>query len=145
MCCLAPEAKPVWVLGAGSLSAHFSAELPFSLWLGSSLKDTRPIQEFLVNLAPLTGTTNSSLWVSALPLGRHQKQLLLTSKLPHFHTSFSLLRKKIRARPVGSTVGRGGPGPCQAVGGSSHPAVDVAFLVVPRLLPASFILPEPAG
>lgn len=31
----------------------------------------------------------------------------------HFHTFLSLLRKKIRARAAGSTVGRGGSGPAR--------------------------------
>lgn len=141
----------VGVAGQG-VSAHTSLlNFPSLFGLAAAFKDMRPIQEFLVNITPFTGTTNSFQWDPALPPGRHQKQLLFTSnchpllRATHFHTSFSLLRKKIRARAVGSMVGRGGPSPARLWGGSSHPAVDFAFLVVPRLLPASFLLPEPAG
>lgn len=141
----------VGVGGQGD-SAHTSLlNFPSLFGLAAAFKNMRPIQEFLVNIAPFTGTTNSFLWDSALPPGRHQKQLLFTSKLPHSPESHPLPHLFLPAEEENKGQGcrkygwQRRPQPCQAVGGSSHPAVDFAFLVVPRLLPASFILPEPAG
>lgn len=39
--------------------------------------EMRPIQEFQVNIAPFTGTTNAASWDLALSLGRHQKHSFL--------------------------------------------------------------------
>lgn len=140
-------------VGVQGDSAHASLlNFPSLFGLAAAFKDMRPIQEFLVNIAPFTGTTNSFLWDLALPPpGRHQKQLLFTSKLPHSPESHRLPHLFLPAEEENTGQGCRKCGwqkrsqPCQAVGGSSHPAVDFAFLVVPRLLPASFILPEPAG
>lgn len=72
-------------------SAHTSLlNSPSLFGLAAAFKDMKPIQESLVNIAPFPGTTNSFLWDLALPLGRHQKQLLFTSKLPHSPESLPL-------------------------------------------------------
>lgn len=73
--------------------------------------EMRPIQEFQVNIAPFTGTTNAVSWDLALSLGRHQKHSFLLCnhnsllRATHFLTGFfffpSSLRKKLRARVCG--------------------------------------------
>lgn len=137
--------SPCGCWGRGD-SAHTSLlNFPSHFGLAAAFKDMRPIQEFHVNIAPFTGTTNSFLWDPALPPGGHQKQLF-ASKLPGSSESHPLLhlfipaeeenkgqgcRKYCWHRPLQS---------CQALGGSSHPAVGFAFLVLPGLH-SSFLPP----
>lgn len=130
-------------VGGQGDSAHTSLlNFPSLFGLAAALKDMRPIQEFLV-----TGTTNSFLWDPALPPpGRHQKQLLFTSKLPHSPESHPLLYLFLPAEEENKDQDcrkcgwQRRPQPCQAEGGSSHPAVNFAFLVVPSLQ-GSFLTP----
>lgn len=145
--------SPCGCWGRGD-SAHTSLlNFPSHFGLAAAFKDMRPIQEFHVNIAPFTGTTNLFLWDPALPPGRHQKQLF-ASKLPDSSESHPLphlflpveeenkgqgCRKYCWHRPLQS---------CQALGGFFTPSCWFCLSCAsraPQLLPASILLPEPAG
>jgi hypothetical protein len=131
-------------VGGQGVSAHTSLlNFPSLFGLAAAFKDMRPIQEFLVNITPFTGTTNSFQWDPALPPGRHQKQLLFTSKLPPSPESHPLphlflpAEEENKGRAVGSMVGRGGPSPARLWG-----VLHTQLLILPFLwFQGSFLPP----
>lgn len=133
--------------GAGRLSTYFSVELPFPLWLGSSFEGHEtnpriPCQHHSSyrnhKFIPVGPSFTSS--------GQTSETTPLYFKLPHSPESHPLLYLFLPAEEENKDQDcrkcgwQRRPQPCQAEGGSSHPAVNFAFLVVPSLQ-GSFLTP----